>query len=440
MKNQIIDFAELQDNREAALTAARAIVATAEDEDRDLTDKEFQSVKALRDNALAIDKHMTDLRCGMGTALGTTSDATNYVGRVNTGDGSTFTAPDQRDKSYASMFGTTDHGGYPNPDDFFRSVYSGNSQPTIGASMGSLTGAGGGFSVPTQQAAQWLDSSLEKEKVRPRASVYPMSGDTLKVVGFDSSTHTSSRYGGLTTRWVQEGTQLTVDDAALRLIQLTAHKGVVYARASNEVAKDGQGFTEQIGTAMRDELAFSLDGAFLTGDGAGKPLGILNANALVTQDKEVGQAAATIKYENLVNMYSRLAPGSHDNSVWICNHDCLPQLMTLTLGIGAGGMHFQVLNETDGRFFILGREVLTTEHLPTLGTTGDILLCDLSKYAIGLRADIDLARSGEVRFDFDQTDFRSIVRVDGMPTWNAPITPKVGANTLSPFVALETRA
>ena len=41
-------------------------------------------------------------------------------------------------------------------------------------------------------------------------------------------------------------------------------------------------------------LGYFEDVAFISGTGAGQPLGILNAPALVTVSKETGQAADTI--------------------------------------------------------------------------------------------------------------------------------------------------
>jgi hypothetical protein len=44
-----------------------------------------------------------------------------------------------------------------------------------------------------------------------------------------------------------------------------------------------------------------------------------------------------------------------------------------------------------------------------------------------------------VAFLTDEMTFRITYRVDGEPIWNAPLTPYKGANTLSPFVTLQSR-
>jgi HK97 family phage major capsid protein len=52
--------------------------------------------------------------------------------------------------------------------------------------MGETVPSGGGFAVPEEFAAWLLDSSLESEIVRPRATVWPMKSDTIKVPGWDA--------------------------------------------------------------------------------------------------------------------------------------------------------------------------------------------------------------------------------------------------------------
>jgi HK97 family phage major capsid protein len=104
-----------------------------------------------------------------------------------------------------------------------------------------------------------------------------------------------------------------------------------------------------------------------------------------------------------------------------------------------GGVPVPVLRDDGtGGFTILTRPVIFTEKVPALGDKGDIMLADLSQYAVGLRAEILLEKSAHVGFKDDSTWYRAIVRADGQPTWDQPYTPAYG-DTLSPFVVLEAR-
>ena len=97
-----------------------------------------------------------------------------------------------------------------------------------------------------------------------------------------------------------------------------------------------------------------------------------------------------------------------------------------------------MFKEEASRFTLLGKKIIFTEKCPALGAKGDLILADLSQYAIGMRKEIALDRSNVPGWMEDMTDYRVIVRVDGQGTWDKPVTPKNGT-TLSWAVALEAR-
>jgi HK97 family phage major capsid protein len=89
---------------------------------------------------------------------------------------------------------------------------------------------------------------------------------------------------------------------------------------------------------------------------------------------------------------------------------------------------------------ILGIPLILTEKVPTLGTTGDIALVDLSYYLIGDRQQMETANSEHFLFNTDKMAFRVIERLDGQPWLQSAITPHSNsANTLTAFVQLATR-
>ena len=81
--------------------------------------------------------------------------------------------------------------------------------------------------------------------------------------------------------------------------------------------------------------------------------------------------------------------------------------------------------------------MLFTEKTPTLGTTGDVLLCDFSQYLIGDGSNATLESSIHERFRYDQTSFRLVKRVDGQEWCKAPVLLADGATQVSPFVELD---
>ena len=304
-------------------------------------------------------------------------------------EGAHPTRPAGRGKKFAEMFGSSaiSAAGWSNADEFLSAIHQQVADPRLQfapaaglVAVGRTTSpADGGYAVPTQFVAEWLDASLEDEIVRSRARVFPMTSGTLQVPGFDSTTHTSSIYG-FAGGWVGEAAEITPETAKLKLFQMVAKKLGVLAEVSNELLNDGMGYAEQLSQAIIKAMGFHLDDGFLNGDGASGPLGVLKSSALISVAKETNQPANTIRYENLVNMFARLNPPSVKTSVWVAHQSTIPMLTTMGIVIGVGGSHIPVMTESDGTFKILTRPVLFTEKVPALGSKGDIGLYDFSQY------------------------------------------------------------
>ena len=80
-----------------------------------------------------------------------------------------------------------------------------------------------------------------------------------------------------------------------------------------------------------------LDDGIVNGTGVGQLLGILNSGCLVTVNKETGQHAATVMAENVIKMDARIL-GSGESAVWLCNKNIKPQLYTMSIAVGTGGV------------------------------------------------------------------------------------------------------
>ena len=344
-------------------------------------------------------------------------------------------------RDYRSMFGlgrNLNNGGFKNFNEFLTVLSSGKYDARLQNTASETIPSGGGFSCPEEFAGWLLDASLESEIVRSRATVWGMKSNTLKATGYDAADHTSALFGGLTASWIDELAATTETFAKLRQIELNAKKLACYTAASNELVADGVDYERQIQMALIKTIGFYLDYAFLQGTGAGQPLGIINDPALVTVTKESGQKASTICYDNIIKMFARLAPQCMQNAVWIASQTAIPQMLTLSVSVGTGGSVVPAVMQTDGKFYLLGKEVLFTEKIPALGTKGDILLCDLSQYQVGMRKEVSLDKSIHVGWTTDQASYRAIVRADGQGSWDKAIIPKTG-DSLSWCVALQAR-
>ncbi|MCB2184016.1 MAG: phage major capsid protein [Desulfobulbaceae bacterium] len=397
-----------------------------------------------RDNGqVAVEKRMN----------ATTNGPVPFADSIGDEDGDSETietrgGPCGKDRSYRAMFylgesRDLDRGGFKNGEEFLNVIHSSRYDDRLTrASMVESVATEGGFSVPEEFAAEWLDSSLENEIVRPRAQVWPMSSLTRHVPGWDGNDRSGgTTHGGFEMQWLAEQGTGTRQTAKMRKIELKAQKGAIYCQVSNELAADGLGFEDQLKNALVSSVGFGLDDKFFFGSGAGCPQGALSSSnpSLITVAKETGQLGSTITYGNLAQMFARVAPRCLKNATWHANMTAIPQLLQLSIPVGTGGSHVPVLKESNGKFYIFGVEVIFTEHMKSLGTVGDIALIDWTQYAVGLRKEVAIDKSNAPGWMEDMTDYRVIVRVDGQGTWNKAITPKNG-DTLSWAVTLAERS
>lgn len=305
--------------------------------------------------------------------------------------------------------------------------------------------AEGGFLVPEEFRAELLRLSLESAVVRPRARVVPMSSSTLRFPAIDDTSHASSVFGGIIVYRTEEGAELAESAASFGSIKLEVTKQTALAHVTNELVNDAAGgFAMYIEQMFPEAIAFFEDVDFLTGTGVGEPLGALTTsnNALIAVAKETTQPAATILWENVLKMYSRMLPSSLARAVWVVSPDAFVSLATMALNVGVGGSAVWLTDATGApTLTLLGRPVIMSEKAPgILGAQGDISFVDLGMYLIGDRQQMTVESSEHVKFTSDKTTFRVIQRNDGRPWLQSAITPKNGGPTLSPFVQTAVRA
>lgn len=296
----------------------------------------------------------------------------------------------------------------------------------------------GGYLIPTGLLPGLKMIAPEGDPTASMVDAIPMASTTIKINARTDKDHSSSVTGGFRVYRRAETQDVASSRMQTEQVSLTAHSLMGVSYASEELLTDSPvSFAAMITNGFGEEIASKLLTEKLFGTGAGEFEGILNAPSLVTVSKETGQAAATIKYENLVKMYAR----AWRPKMWLANQDTLPQLMSLAFVSGTQGVPFWAGSARDGApAQLLGLPIYFTESCETLGTLGDILLCNWSEYTVGTLEGVRSAESMHVRFLEHERTFKVWTRNDGKTLWRSDLTPKKGANTLSPFVALAARA
>lgn len=308
----------------------------------------------------------------------------------------------------------------------------------------------GGYLAPPEFSRTLLERGFENSNFLSRCRKIPMAINQIGIPYVQDFDHSGGyRFGALQGKWLDEKAAKTGSKPKFGKVTLRLNKFAILVYSSDELLEDSMVSMEPMLQEMAgDEIAWNVDDAILNGTGAGMPLGcnVAGNPSLVTVTKETGQAAATIVFENVIKMYAQLWPRGHGNAMFIANNQAFPQLALMSLPVGTGGAPVYLpANGAAGRPYetLLGKPFVVSEHMAALGSAGDILLADFSQYLIGQKrgrgAGVQYASSIHLKFDYDQTTFRFVMRIDGQPWWPSPFTPTTG-NDESPYVRLGARA
>jgi HK97 family phage major capsid protein len=298
----------------------------------------------------------------------------------------------------------------------------------------------GGYLVPEAFSPQPRALTSEADPVAGLVSNVPMAAPTINLTARVDKNHTSSVSGGLRVYRRAEADTSSSSRQQYEKIRLSAEGLFGISYITEELLADSPvSFAALLAAGFRDEFGSKILDERLNGVGGGEFVGVNNSDALVTVTKESGQTADTIVYNNIIKMRARV--WGYNRAIWLANHDCLPQLALMNQTVGTGGVPaWQPSAREDVPDMLLGRPLVFTEYMETVGDAGDINCCNWSQYLQGTYQPLQSDESIHVRFIQNERAFKFHMRNAGAPWWSAALTVKKGANSLSPFVRLAARA
>lgn len=320
-----------------------------------------------------------------------------------------------------------------------------NPEKRAASGSNEAVGVDGGFLVQKDFSSELLERATAAGQVASMVDTMQVSGNGLVINSLvDYDRRDGYQFGGVTASWDNEADAMTASKPKFEQMKWELKKLTALYYATDEVLEDAPALTGIASRAFESVFKYKMDQAYLWGTGTGQPLGIHNSPSMITQTKESGQSAATVVALNVIKMFARLHPSARKNAVWFINQDMEPQLYTMYISTGSNSGY--PLYVPSGGFndfpygTLLGRKVIPIEQAKTLGTVGDITLADMSHYLAiskgGVKSDVSI----HVRFLYNETAYRWVVRLDGQPKWATTVTPSEGSNSQAPFVRLETRA
>lgn len=349
-------------------------------------------------------------------------------------------APSPRIEVGASA--TDRFGGFKNSGEFLMAVKSAAGgrmhEKLQNAVAYEKNGEDGGFLVPEEMSSTIIKKLASSESLLSATRQMRIGGNSL---GFpvDESQPWNS---GVQAYWTGEGATITQSKPQFKRADLRLQKLAALVPATDELLEDAMALESYINLAAPEAIMHKINGAILTGDGVGKPQGLLTSPFTVEVAKESGQAADTIVAKNIIKMYSRMIPAARANAKWYINAGAEEQLIGLKddngnfIYFGPGAINAMPYGT------LLGRPVVPMmSALPALGDAGDILFGNLDYYWTIVKAGgVKSSTSIHLYFDRDITAFKFTMRVDGKVPFSAPVTTEFGSHQMSAFVKLADRA
>lgn len=450
--NDAITIDDLHDRLSELTQAAKNLQAKADAEKRSLSDDEQKEIDNIFDSFEQTEAEI-ERRTKLQEMNSRVAAPLNRKADHDAGNDASRQEPRRKPITSASAIEDRGKWGFRSAGEYMAAVVSaskrgGNIDPRLIANAPTTYGSegigvDGGFAVPPDFRSTIVEKVMGVDSLLARTDQQTSASNSITFPADETTPWQSS--GGILVSWESEGGLKAQSKPALTEKTVKLNKLVSLVPMTDELLEDASSMANYVNRKAPQKMTYAINNAIINGTGVGQPLGILNSAGTITVAAESGQAADTVRFENIVNMWGRLTPAARQNAVWLLNPDVEAQLMQMQFpGTGTavpaylppGGLSASPYGT------LLGRPVIPNEANPALGDVGDIILGDLSSYLTvvkggGVRQDVSI----HLYFDYDITAFRFVFRVGGQPWWNSPITAaQLGAATRGFFVTLATRS
>ena len=391
----------LRREREGLITQARALLDRVEGEKRDFDGAEKDQYAAL-DTQI---RSLSDRIKREEDAADIETEARAAIDRPTTATGgSGARTPTDEQRALRSFF---------NPDrrgDASLSLVGGHEARAL---QGDSDTAGGFTIDPQSFVAQLIKFVDDQVFIRQRATVIPvMSADSLGAPSLDADLADSD--------WTVE-LDTGTDDTAMVFgkRELRPHPLAKGIKVSRKLLRASALPVEQL---VRERMGYKVgvtqEKGFLTGSGAGQPLGVFTASAngiSTSRDVSTGNAGTEIGADGLIRCKGSLKGQYQSRARWLFHRDAVTQLALLKDGDGQYLWRSGLMGGQPDMLLGLGMDM--SEFAPNTFTTGQYvgILAVWEFYWIADAMSMEIQRLDELYARTNQVGFVSRMEVDGMP-------------------------
>ena len=217
------------------------------------------------------------------------------------------------------------------------------------------TDSEGGYLVPDEFERSLVEALEEENIFRQLAKVIKTSSGDRKIPVVASKG---------TASWIDEGGSFTESDDAFSQVSIGAYKLGTMIKVSEELLNDSVFDLESyISREFARRIGAKEEEAFFTGDGSGKPLGVL-ADTGGAQTGVTAAAAATIAVDELIDLFYSLKSPYRKNAMWVLNDATIKSVRKLK--DQQGQYLWQPALVAGAPDTILGKPVKTSAYMPVI--------------------------------------------------------------------------
>ena len=286
---------------------------------------------------------------------------------------------------------------------FWNMMRSKTPMPQVVNALQIGTDSEGGYLVPDEYERTLVEALEEENVFRQLAKVIRTSSGDRKIPVVATKG---------TASWIdEEGAYLESDDS-FGQVSIGAYKVGTMIKVSEELLNDSVFDLEAyISREFARRIGAKEEEAFFTGDGSGKPLGVLAA----TGGAETGVTAVSataITADELIDLFYSLKAPYRRNAVWVLNDSTIKAIRKLK--DNQGQYLWQPSLTAGAPDLLLGKPVRTSAYMPAIAADAKtVAFGDFSYYWIADRQGRSFKRLNELYAATGQVGFLASQRVDG---------------------------
>lgn len=395
------DLKELRNKRGKAIADARAMLTTAEQEKRAMTDEENTQYEKYIDDSQRYKDEIT--REERQLELEREAAETDYRQSKQAEDG-------QKEERSGSPRATPEYRSAYNR--FLRGGLGTLSADEVRALSSGTETEGGYLLMPEQMVGKMLKNVDDMVFIRQRATKFQVpTADSLGVPTLDADPEDAE--------WTSELSTGTEDDQmAFGKRKLEPHPLAKRIKLSRDLLKRLPGVDSFAIQRLGYKFGVAQEKGFMTGDGSQKALGLFTASVNgISTSRDVSEDNDTTAptFKGLISAKYSLKGQYWNKADWIFHRDCLKKLAKITDSDGQFIWRESVRTGEPDR--LLGRPFMMSEYVPNTFTTGQYvgILGDFSYYWIADALDMEIQRLVELYAETNQIGLIGRMKLDGMP-------------------------